>query len=120
MGVLTNCIRAGQANCAMDAFMPGVGAIQSGIEGAMSGGTLKDAKMVTLSRRQKRVYEIFGILGTGGGVGAEIGFGPVDVEGGGDAPKSFANLASLYTQIAIFTLVVETNLAVPGVTFEKD
>lgn len=54
MGVLTNCMRAGLANWAMAAFMPGVEAMESGIEGAIRAGTLKEAKMVTLSRRQKR------------------------------------------------------------------
>ena len=34
MGVLTNCISAGHANCAMAAFMPGVEASESGIFGA--------------------------------------------------------------------------------------
>lgn len=103
----------------MESFILGVGATQSGIEGATRAGTLKDAKMVTLSRRQKREYEIFGILGAGGGVSAPAGLELVDAEEGGDAPKSFANRASLYTQIAIFTLVVDTNLAGPAVTFEK-
>ena len=55
MGVLTNCMRAGQANWAVAAFMDGVDAMKSGIDGAMRAGTLKEAKMVTLSRRQKRV-----------------------------------------------------------------
>lgn len=55
MGVLTNCISAGQENCATAAFMAGVGAMKSGIFGARRGGTLKEAKIVTLSRRQKRV-----------------------------------------------------------------
>lgn len=54
MGVLTNCINAGQANCAMAAFMWGVEARVSGMAGAMKGGMLKEAKMVMLSRRQKR------------------------------------------------------------------
>lgn len=35
--------------------MEGVAAMKSGIEGAMSGGMLNEAKIVTLSRRQKRV-----------------------------------------------------------------
>lgn len=52
MGVLTNCISAGQANCAMAAFMPGVAATESGMDGAMRGGMLNEAKMVMLSRRQ--------------------------------------------------------------------
>lgn len=55
MGVLTSCINAGQANCAIAAFMSGVEAIKSGIEGATTGGMLKEAKMVILSRRQKSV-----------------------------------------------------------------
>jgi hypothetical protein len=63
MGVLTNCMRAGQLNCAMAAFSAGVAAIESGIEGAMSAGMLKEAKIVMLSRRQKSVYEILGTLG---------------------------------------------------------
>jgi hypothetical protein len=63
MGVLKNCIRAGQANCAVAAFMLGVDAMKSGIEGAISGGTLKEAKIVTLSRRQKREYENLGMVG---------------------------------------------------------
>ena len=54
MGVLANCIRAGQENWAMVAFMRGVSARKSGIEGAIREGTLKEAKMVMLSRRQKR------------------------------------------------------------------
>lgn len=53
--MLANCIRAGQANCAVAPFMEGVEAMKSGIEGAMRGGMLKEAKMVTLSRRQKSV-----------------------------------------------------------------
>ena len=52
--MLTNCIRAGQANCANAAFMSGVEARAVGMDGAMSGGMLKEAKMVMLSRRQKR------------------------------------------------------------------
>lgn len=55
MGVLMNCMRAGQENWASAIFMESVGARKSGIRGARSGGTLKEAKMVTLSRRQKRV-----------------------------------------------------------------
>lgn len=45
-----------------------------------------------------------------------------DEEDGGGvfAPKSFANRASLYTQIPMFTAVVVMNLAVPGKTVEKD
>ena len=54
MGVLANCIRAGQENWAIVAFMRGVSARKSGIEGAIREGTLKEAKMVMLSRRQKR------------------------------------------------------------------
>lgn len=46
--------RAGQENCAIVYFMEGVGAMESGIEGAMRMGTLKEANMVRLSRRQKR------------------------------------------------------------------
>lgn len=60
MGVLTNCISAGQANCAIAAFMSGVEATKSGIEDATSGGMLKEAKIVMLSRRQKSEYEILG------------------------------------------------------------
>lgn len=52
--MLKNCMSAGQANCAVAAFILGVEAIKSGIEGAMSVGTLKEANIVTLSRRQKR------------------------------------------------------------------
>jgi hypothetical protein len=36
-------------------FMPGVAATKSGIEGAIKAGMLKEAKIVMLSRRQKRV-----------------------------------------------------------------
>lgn len=43
--------------------MLAVGASESGMCGARSGGMLKEAKMVMLSRRQKRVYEILGIWG---------------------------------------------------------
>lgn len=55
MGVLANCMRAGQANCAVAAFMAGEDAMKSGIEGAIRGGTLNEAKIVMLSRRQKSV-----------------------------------------------------------------
>jgi hypothetical protein len=55
MGVLANCMRAGQENCARADFIPGVEATKSGIEGAMRAGMLNDAKIVMLSRRQKRV-----------------------------------------------------------------
>lgn len=54
MGVLANCIAAGQANCAMLDFMVGLEARKSGIEGAMRAGMLKEAQIVMLSRRQKR------------------------------------------------------------------
>lgn len=39
-------------------------------------------------------------------------------EAGGDAPNIFAKRASLYTQMAMLTAVVEMNLAGPGVTVE--
>lgn len=42
-----------------------------------------------------------------------------DEEGEGEAPNSFANTASLYTHIPMFTLVVAKNLAVPGKTVAK-
>ena len=56
-------------------------------------------------------------------VDLEAGWG-VDVDPGvaageGFAPKMRANLASLYTQIPMFTAVVVRNLAVPGKTVEK-
>lgn len=105
--MLTNCIRAGHANWAMAAFIPGVEATKSGMEGAMSGGMLKDAKTVTLSRRQKSEYEILGTVGT-----AEE-----DEDCG--APKNLANRESLYTHRPMLTVVVVRNLAVPGNTVEK-
>lgn len=40
--------------------------------------------------------------------------------GGGLAPNIFAKRASLYTQMAMFTAVVEMNLAGPAVTVEND
>lgn len=43
--------------------MPGVEAIQSGNEGAIKGGILKDAKIVTLSLKQNNAYETLGIVG---------------------------------------------------------
>lgn len=42
-----------------------------------------------------------------------------DEEGEGEAPNNFANTASLYTHIPMFTLVVAKNLAVPGKTVAK-
>lgn len=42
-----------------------------------------------------------------------------DAAGVGDAPKSRANRASLYTQMLMFTIVVVRNLAVSGKTAEK-
>lgn len=54
---------AGQLNCARAAFIPGVAATASGIDGAIKAGILKEAKIVMLSRRQNRVYEILGTLG---------------------------------------------------------
>lgn len=45
--------------------------------------------------------------------------GSLEEDCGDEAPKIFANRASLYTQMAMFTLVVVRNLAVPGVTVEK-
>lgn len=42
-----------------------------------------------------------------------------DEEGEGEAPNNFANTASLYTHIPMFTLVVAKNLAVPGKTAAK-
>lgn len=133
MGVLKNCIRAGQANCAIAAFMLGVDAMKSGIDGAISVGTLKEAKMVTLSRRQKREYESLGMVGAAtdcegigwqtddvrGGEGVVCDWDCVPVcAGGGEAPKIFAKRASLYTQMAMLTAVVEMNLAGPAVTVE--
>jgi hypothetical protein len=140
MGVLANCINAGHANCAMAAFMPGVEATKSGMEGAINGGILKDAKIVMLSRKQKSVNDVLGILGgwfaivvvvtlaavapavpvlvaVAMVVGAAEGWHWVD--GLLDGPNSFANRASLYTQMAIFTVVVVRNFAVPGVTVAK-
>lgn len=52
--MLTVWTRAGQANCAMLYFMECVEAMESGIDGAMRIGMLKEAKIVRLSRRQKR------------------------------------------------------------------
>jgi hypothetical protein len=43
--------------------MPGVEAIQSGTEGVIKGGILKDAKIVTLSLKQNNAYEFLGIFG---------------------------------------------------------
>jgi hypothetical protein len=86
---------------------------------------LKDAKIVMLSRRQKRAYEIFGTLAAPDGwqdAGGDVDCAGVDEgdDGGFDeAPKSRANLASLYTQIPMFTAVVARNLAVPANTVEK-
>ncbi len=54
---------AGQLNCAIAAFIPGVAAMASGIDGATRAGILNEAKIVMLSRRQNRVYEILGTLG---------------------------------------------------------
>lgn len=41
------------------------------------------------------------------------------VDGLLDGPNNFANRASLYTQMDIFTVVVVRNFAVPGVTVAK-
>jgi hypothetical protein len=112
--------------------MLGVDAMKSGIEGAMSAGTLKEAKIVILSRRQKSEYETLGIVGAAmgcEGIGGRSDVREIDgVEGacdcgadcawGGEAPNNFAKRASLYTQMAILTAVVEMNLAGPGVTVE--
>lgn len=123
MGVLTNCISAGQANCAIAAFMSGVEAAKSGIEGATSGGMLKEAKIVMLSRRQKSEYEILGtwMVAAADGCGWQVdgdavpgvpgvpgvpvpvvvpGAAPVVVPDAGPAgalcfPNNLANLASL-------------------------
>lgn len=88
--------------------------MKSGIEGAIRGGTLNEAKMVMLSRRQNRVYETLGIWGP---VAVALGW---HVDGDepefGWAPKILAKRASLYTQIAMLTTVVEMNFAGPGVT----
>lgn len=66
--------------------MDGEGARISGILGARMAGTLKDAKIVTLSRRQKRVYEILGIcfIGSCCGGGCVTGLVVVVVDGNGD------------------------------------
>jgi hypothetical protein len=99
--------------------------MQSGIEGAIKVGTLKDANIVTLSLRQNKVYEILGIWRVffaafaAAAVTAAEAVGWQVVEGLLEGPKIFANRASLYTQIDIFTVVVARNLAVPGVTVEK-
>ena len=61
--MLTNCISAGLAICARAAFPAVVAARASGMDGAINAGTLKEAKIVTLSRRQKREYETFGMVG---------------------------------------------------------
>lgn len=125
-------MRAGQANCAVAAFIPGVDAIKSGIEGAIRAGTLNEAKIVTLSRRQKSPYETLGMVGAAAGCdsvggrsdvrgieGVEVACDCVEAcVGGGEAPKIFAKRASLYTQMAMLTAVVEINLAGPGVTVE--
>lgn len=112
--------------------------MKSGIEGAIRGGTLKEAKIVMLSRRQKSPYEIVGIFGAaavmcgwqlyfdacagaaGAGVEPVVPGWPAGVVGGGFAPKILAKRASLYTQIAMFTTVVEMNFAGPAVTVEND
>jgi len=99
----------------------------------MRSGTLKDAKMVTLSRRQKSIYELLGILAAvfaaAVTVAAATGLeGDIDDDVAGDdegdgpdkGPNIFANLASLYTHIDMFTAVVVTNFAVPGVTVGND
>jgi hypothetical protein len=103
------------------------------MEGAMRSGTLKDAKIVTLSRRQKSIYEVLGILAavfaavtaaaaTGLEDSRDDGVAGDNEEGDGpdEGPNIFANLASLYTHIDMFTAVVVTNFAVPGVTVEND
>lgn len=132
MGVLTNCISAGHANWARAAFIFGVDAIKSGIDGAIRAGTLKEAKIVTLSRRQKSVYDILGIWGGAFFTAAVAAAVAADtaaaddvpdgwhwVEGLVDGPNSFAKRASLYTQMDMLTVVVVRNFAVPGVTVEK-
>lgn len=74
-----------------------------------------------------------GIRFTGSGCGVEFataaaaaaaaGTGEAGDEGAGagvgGAPKIFANLASLYTQMDMLTVVVARNLPSPGVTVEK-
>lgn len=112
--------------------------MKSGIEGAIRGGTLKEAKIVMLSRRQKSPYEIVGIFGAlavmcgwqlyfdacvdaaGAGLEPAVPGWLAGVVGGGFAPKILAKRASLYTQIAMFTTVVEMNFAGPAVTVAKD
>lgn len=65
-----------------------------------------------------------GCFGVGTGwqeKGCGLGDGPggcFEPEGGGDAPNIFAKRASLYTQMAMLTAVVEMNFAGPGVTVE--
>ena len=53
-------------NCARDFLDDGVEASASGIIGPTSCGRLNEAKMVMLSRRQKRERETLGILSAGG------------------------------------------------------
>lgn len=114
--MLANCISAGHENCATAAFIDGVLAMKSGIEGAIRGGMLNEAKMVILSRRQKREYETLGIWGP---VTVALGWhvdGDDDPWAFGFGPKILAKRASLYTQIAMLTVVVVMNFAGPGVT----
>jgi hypothetical protein len=96
------------------------------MEGAMRSGILKDAKIVTLSRRQKSMYEVLGILAAvfaavtaAAATGLEDGRDDDVGDGPDEGPNIFANLASLYTHIDMFTAVVVTNFAVPGVTVEN-
>lgn len=56
------------------------------------------------------------IWGRGDGPGEDDD--PCAPDAGGEAPNIFAKRASLYTQMAMLTAVVERNLAGPGVTVE--
>lgn len=60
--------------------MPGVEAIQSGTEGAIKGGTLKDAKIVTLSLKQNNAYETLGIVGACFAICAAVAAAAADVD----------------------------------------
>jgi hypothetical protein len=98
--VLKIWTEAGMENWARVALDEGVEATESGMWGASSGGRLNEAKMVRLSRMQKRLRDILGTLGVSGRVlGTVMDREPVtDLDWGEDGflgPNIRANRESL-------------------------
>ena len=112
---------AGIESWARIALDEGVEARESGIRGASNGGRLKAAKMVRLSRRQKRARDFLGTLRVDGGVRGQVAVDElaagVDWRGDGSlGPNIRANRESLYTHSDILTAVVVRNFARPADT----